>query len=236
MAPCFAATKRLCPLAKEIRFAVGKRDDLRSSVWRLWGNKDDLFLAARSQAGQTKISFHASGICRFAVVSQTPRPAISRWTKPAQTWQGITPVFDVIVPHFTVVDGFRDKLPPPKKKIKLIDALGAGTKRIVRIFSTGPDFSESDVLRVPHSAPVTIHGRIHLRQEMVWLVSYPDELTSAEVTFLDRLVSTTEINLKPGSSVGDIGYASMHIFEEVSPRRIIDVQLGPGNIYVEQNK
>src|SRR5215207_3739973 len=127
-------------MGKEIRFAVGSRDDLRSSVWRLWSNKNDLFLAARSLAGLSKISFHASGICHHAVVLQTPRPPIDRWTRPARTVQGVT----IIVPAFPVAGAFRDKMPPMEKKLELIDAPSEGTKRIIRIFLADRDFTEAD--------------------------------------------------------------------------------------------
>lgn len=221
-------------MAREIRFAVGGRDDLRSSVWRLWANKSDLYLAARSFAGTSKISFHASGVCRYAVVSQTPRPPIDRWPKPARTINGITPVIDVIVPYFPVESSFRDRVPPTQKKLEMIDPPEEGAKRIIRIFLADPDFTERDVLSIPRIAPISFHGRVPLMKEVAWIVSYREDLQPAEAQFIDRLVSTTCINLKAGSSVEEFGFACMHIFEGTEPRRIIDVQLGPGNIYVEQ--
>lgn len=56
-----------------VRFAVG--DDTQggqSSVWRIWKsrNKDDVYVAPRSVAGQIKGSLHASGLCSFAVTAQ----------------------------------------------------------------------------------------------------------------------------------------------------------------------
>ncbi len=220
-------------MAREIRFAVGTRDDLRSSVWRLWGNKNDLFLAARSSVGVSKISFHASGICRHAVVSQTPRAPLDRWTRVARTREGITPVIDLIVPAFQVEKGFRDKAPPINKQMELIDIPEDGTKRIIRIFLTDPNFAEADVLNIPRTAPISFHGRVDLLRETAWIVSYRDQLKPEEWRFLDGLVKTTKINLKPGSSPDGMR-ASMHIFEQTTPRMIIDVQLGPGNIHVEE--
>lgn len=193
-------------------------------------------MAARSFAGTSKISFHASGVCRHAVVSQTPRPSIDRWIRPSKTIQGITPVIDVIVPYFPVETSFRDRVPPARKKLEMIDPPEEGAKRIIRIFLADPDFTERDVLNIPRRAPISFHGRVPLMKEVAWIVSYRDDLQPAEAQFIDRLVSTTCINLKADSSVEEFGFACMHIYEGTEPRRIIDVQLGQGNIYVEQVK
>ena len=234
MAPYCVTAKRLNLVAREIRFAVGSKNDLCSSVWRLWSNKNNLFLAARTTAGLTKISFHESGICRHAVVSQAPRAPLSRWTRPERTAQGVTPVFDLIVPAFSVERGFRDVRPPTKKTLELIDIPVENTKRIIRIFLSDPDFSESDVLKISRSSPLSFHGYVRLLREKAWVVSYSDELKLAEWDFLDGLVSKTSINLEPGSSADAIQHACMHIFEKTAPPRIIDVQLGPGNVHVKQ--
>jgi hypothetical protein len=218
-------------VAREIRFAVGRGGDLRSTVWRLWANKGDLFLAGRNLAGQSKISFHASGICRYAIVSQTPRPPIDRWMRPNPI-QGITPVIELVVPDFQVRNAFRDKLPPAEKKLGLIEAPGRMMKRIIRIFLTDPNFTELDVLNIPRSSPLSFHGQVPLDRKIAWLVSFGGPLSQAEREFLTKTVSTTRINLKPGSSPDGV-FAYMHIYESAAPRRIIDVQLGPGNIFVD---
>lgn len=218
-------------MAREIRFAVGRGGDLRSSVWRLWANKNDLFLATRSLAGLSKISFHASGVCRYAVVSQTPRPPIDRWTRPHPI-QGITPVIEIIVPDFQVANAFRDKKPPAEKKLELIEGPARGAKQIIRIFLTDSDFTEADVLNIPRSSPLSFHRHVYLERKKAWLVSYGDQLREAEMEFLAKMIFSTKINLKPGS-LPDAVTAQMHIFETAAPRRIIDVQLGPGNIFVD---
>ena len=219
-------------MAREIRFAVGRGGDLRSSVWRLWANKDDLFLAARSLAGRSKISFHASGVCRYAVVSRTPRPPIDRWTRPHPI-QGITPVIEIVVPDFQVANAFHDKMPPAEKKLELIEGPAKGHKQIIRIFLTDQDFTEADVLMIPRSSPLSFHGHVYLSRKMAWLVSFGAQLQQAEREFIAKMVTTTKINLKPGSSPDGLR-AQMHIIETAAPRRIVDIQLGPGNVFVEE--
>lgn len=146
--------KSRAQMSKEIRFAVGSREDIRSSVCPLWANKDELFLAARSTAGLSKISFHKSGICRLAVVSQSPRAPIASWTRPHESETGVTPMFDVIVPAFTVPNSFRDKLPPTKKELVFLNPPDARQKIIIRILPTRPVFTEDDVRKLAGSKPI----------------------------------------------------------------------------------
>ncbi|MBI3699419.1 MAG: hypothetical protein HY242_03100 [Afipia sp.] len=222
-------------MAKEIRFAIGTPEDLRSSIWRLWANRDDLYLAARSISGLTKVSFHKSGINRFAVVSSTPRPALKRWARPPETEQGITPIFDVVVPAFTASQNpFRDRIPPNEKPTLFLKAPSIGNKIIVRILLAKPDLKEERLRRGAGTKPVNFHGAVNLRNETAWLVSYYDEFNPVERRFVANLITTTKINLKPESRVSDITHAMLHDLEMTTPPMIVDLQLSPENVYVEQ--
>lgn len=57
-----------------LRFAVGSPTGSRSSVWRLWvprpHRQSDVYLAIRHLAAQLKVSFHASGWCHEAWVTE----------------------------------------------------------------------------------------------------------------------------------------------------------------------
>jgi hypothetical protein len=229
-------------MAREIRFAVARGDDLRSSVWRLWPNKNDLYLASRTLAGLSKISFHASGVCRYAIVSQTPRAPLDQWKRPPRTPEGITPAIDIMVPDFQVAGSFRDQKPPEDKKLELIQGPPEGARLIVRIFLADPDIAESDIRSLYRGSPISVHGNVHLTREAAWLISCPGEkLKRAEVEWLDNLVNTTRINFSPGEPPDpqrppDGVTAHLHIFEHHAgfPTRLIDVQLGSGNIFVDQ--
>src|SRR5262245_28946109 len=84
---------------EEVRFAVGgTRDDMRSSVWRLWANGDELYLAPRFVAAIAKISFHKSGINRIAACSDIPRPAIQSWQRRADLAPGWNRLFAMMFP------------------------------------------------------------------------------------------------------------------------------------------
>ncbi len=66
------------------RFAVGAPGEARSSTWRLWSCREDIYLVQRSHGGIHKFSFHKSGICRWALI-QEPRSgrdrAMVKWTE-----------------------------------------------------------------------------------------------------------------------------------------------------------
>jgi hypothetical protein len=46
------------------RFAIGVPDGLNSSRWRFWTNKNDIYVAVRSLAGDIKTSLHESDECQ----------------------------------------------------------------------------------------------------------------------------------------------------------------------------
>jgi hypothetical protein len=220
-------------MAKEIRFAVGSTEDIRSSVWRLWANKSELYLAARTVAGLSKISFHKSGICRFAVVSTEPRPPIKTWQRPNESEPGITPMFRIAVPAFTVKESYRDILPPTNKSIVLLDAPADHTKTIISLLVTTSVFTHDDMLRTGRGKEISILGTVQLTHETAWLVAYTDTMTNYEIGWLENLVRTTKITLAPGGSKDSITFAQLHSFEaHLSPPAIIDIPVGRGNVEI----
>jgi hypothetical protein len=55
-----------------LRFAIGRPGSAHSDIWcAFWEKKkNDYYIGARSTFGSTKISLHASGICRLALTEQ----------------------------------------------------------------------------------------------------------------------------------------------------------------------
>lgn len=52
---------------REIRFAAGTENGLRSTVWKLYtGSDESIYLQSRMMGSDTKISFHKSGSCQFS--------------------------------------------------------------------------------------------------------------------------------------------------------------------------
>jgi len=52
--------------AKEFRFCVGEATGERSTVWKIWINKSDIYILSRMMGSDAKISLHASGYCQFS--------------------------------------------------------------------------------------------------------------------------------------------------------------------------
>ena len=45
---------------RTLRFAVGTAQEYRSAIWRLWVERNDAYLAARTLGGLIKLSLHES--------------------------------------------------------------------------------------------------------------------------------------------------------------------------------
>jgi hypothetical protein len=58
-------------MAREIRFAAGTENGLRSTVWKLYtGSDDSIYLQSRMMGSDTKVSFHKSGSCQFSFTNE----------------------------------------------------------------------------------------------------------------------------------------------------------------------
>lgn len=200
----------------------------------MWGNNNDLFLAARTQAGLSKISFHQSGIYRHAIVSKEPRAPLSSWKRPAETEKGITPIFDIVVPNFKLDKAFKDRLPPIGKEIIFLQSPCFNEKLNIRILLADTSITEKDLKRSAGTKTVNFHGVVPLLRETAWLVSYCEIFTVEELKFVLGLVGTTKINFAAGSKVDEDFTAQMHVFEMVTPPHIVDLPLGMGNVHIEE--
>jgi hypothetical protein len=56
--------------AKEFRFCVCEATGERSTVWKIWVNKSDIYILTRMMGSDAKISLHASGHCQFSMTSK----------------------------------------------------------------------------------------------------------------------------------------------------------------------
>jgi hypothetical protein len=217
-------------MAKEIRFAVGSREDVRSSVWRLWANKSELYLAARTAAGLAKISFHKSGICRYAIASTVPRAPIRSWRRSKELKPGIVPLFTVVVPAFTMEGRFQDKLPPANKPIVFLPPLPSGTKLQIELLLTKSAFTKDDFRKVPGHDQTTLVGAVRLTHETAWLVAHTKVLTAYEQKWIANLVRTTKLHAR-ASGWEAIQWARIHSFEAgLKCPAIVDIPLGPDNV------
>jgi hypothetical protein len=96
--------------AKPIRVAVGEAGK-RSGIWRIWANKNDIYVAARTIAGQQKFSLHESGRWRYAWTEPGAAEfgivedrAIDRWDRPEPDHIGWTKSLSIWVRSEDVTD------------------------------------------------------------------------------------------------------------------------------------
>jgi hypothetical protein len=93
-------------LSGAVRFAVGDPDGLTTNSWRVWNEGDDVYVACRDNARETKASLHASGKWRFGFTSEAvrARPELApdgsdrtweRWQRPAEQVPGFTRALDL---------------------------------------------------------------------------------------------------------------------------------------------
>jgi len=96
------------------RWAVGSKEGPRSAVWRIWANRNDVYLSARYAASDYKVSLHASGKWRVAFTEHhltRPQPllsagsdrALDRWDRPDEFAPGWTRAFLIMIPVSEVV-------------------------------------------------------------------------------------------------------------------------------------
>jgi len=71
---------------KQIRFAVGEPGDQLSPVWRIWNEKNEVYLTAKFMGGAFKVSMHASGVWTVAATSES-RIELSPGNRRMKTWR-----------------------------------------------------------------------------------------------------------------------------------------------------
>jgi len=55
---------------QEFRFAVGSKDKIRSTVWKLWTRNGQFYVLSRMMGSITKVSFHSNGKAQFSFTAE----------------------------------------------------------------------------------------------------------------------------------------------------------------------
>jgi hypothetical protein len=94
--------------SKEIRVAVGETSGKRSTVWKIWTQKSDVYIQSRMMGSDSKVSLHASGQCQWSDTSEwVSRQSeaknsdrhIVKWNLPEILPGQTTHVFRIVIPH-----------------------------------------------------------------------------------------------------------------------------------------
>lgn len=121
-----------------LRLAVVGTSGARSSVWRIWSNKNDIYAASRGLAHVEKFSFHASGICRHAFTKQYGTPstltdrAMAKWRRAPTPPAGGSQTSQVLSVAFPS-DFLSSDLDEEPKPFTRIDAAPAGMATVVTL-------------------------------------------------------------------------------------------------------
>ncbi len=91
-----------------IRFGVKDNNGRRSSSWKLWSNRSDIYMSARPLRGTVKLSLHESGNWQLSFTSEFVRKVpkhfetmprhISLWQKPREVEPGVTVACRIHIP------------------------------------------------------------------------------------------------------------------------------------------
>ena len=173
------------------RFAVGSTDGPRGSVWRIWVNGNDVYVAARVAASEMKVSLHASGKWRSAfterhvqredaLIASDRDRAVDKWERPDEFAPGWTRAFVIVVPASEVVPSQAVITDPGE--IIWIDPLPDGWATIFTVLLSAPDATGSDGRGFATAAGrenfTEVVTAIELRKgERAWVVAHAEELS-----------------------------------------------------------
>jgi hypothetical protein len=99
-------------MSESITVAVGSPDDLRSSIWRLWVQGDEVYFGARPMLPSLKISFHKTGKWHIAwekgVKIKEKTRIIYRWRRPPPFNNGLVDGVAILVDPFFPKEPFKN--------------------------------------------------------------------------------------------------------------------------------
>ncbi|MBC8468154.1 MAG: hypothetical protein H8D56_01680 [Planctomycetes bacterium] len=94
-------------MKRELRFCIGEPTGLHSTTWKIWVNRNDVYLSSRMLASDIKVSLHESGKCQFSHTSESfAHRGKSNRDRHIQKWirrrtypeNGVVHLFRVIIP------------------------------------------------------------------------------------------------------------------------------------------
>jgi hypothetical protein len=184
-----------------VRWSVGTPEGPRSTIWRVWVNGSDAYIAARPAAGSIKVSLHASGIWRSAFTEKHmkgPKPlvptdrdrVVDRWRRPPEFAPGWTRGFSILIPASevqpspAVVENPTEVVwfdPPPAGRMMVFDVLIAApgaTGSEGRGYATAAGFETATQV-------VTVLDLAN--GERLWIVAHEEELSREQTETFEEL-------------------------------------------------
>ena len=173
------------PRGNAIRWAVGSPSGLRSSTWRLWGDKKgDIYVAVRILVGMTKVSFHRDGRCQVGFTDNYAATAARLFGVPSRHWEKwrlpadpVVRVLQVLVPH-SELRSFADRNP---RDITWLPTPPEGSVAVVSIIVSAQG-SELQLRSGAH--PVIAIGNLQASTRTTWVVYAHNPIDAAMATLI----------------------------------------------------
>lgn len=203
-----------------LRFGIGSADDARSHVWRLWVQRNDVYLGARDLPQTIKVSLHQSGIWRIAYVRELTEEddgddrLVFKWKRPAEFARGWTRSVAVVVPEIGAMRPF-DPFEVDDSRVGWFASPGRNRKAVFTVLFSRPGLTESDLSGVSMPGDRLVGSVGKADGETVWVSLREEPLAAVEMSTIHREIDDIRINLPPGGSEGDI--AGARIFRVAWP-------------------
>jgi hypothetical protein len=182
----------------EARFAVGSRDGPRSTIWKVWVQGDEAYIASRMFGSDMKVSLHSTGRCQWSATDNWVRrqASVRNAERHVHRWQVDRPSGNESLLAFRVEIPVAELrlVPPPTDKKKVWWVSGAPDGSTVRFlfYLTRP--SETDP--APRPEPEKRHlFSLQLRSSR-WLVVFCEvialsaaDIAAARAQVLERVAS-----------------------------------------------
>lgn len=158
-----------------VRFAVAADDGKRSASWIVWTSKnsDDVYLAARSTAGISKVSLHHTGSWQYGFTEQGARTwvqlgqsrHVSIWPRPDPFAPGFYKAFQIVVPDCELRSWPHGVTEPHASKVVMLPSAGEDSAACVDCF-----FAPDTTWRLDPVDPVIDVARLKLSGGGVFVV------------------------------------------------------------------
>lgn len=165
---------------REYRFAIGDPTGERSTVWKIWVNKNDVYILTRMMGSDAKVSLHESGLCQWSLNFESIKGNqnidlvhnrnrhIVRWNM-AKLHEGqANHIFRIVIPHSELKKNNKEE---DLKKVNWIPAPSVGSALQIECYITPPLSEEPKNFNVPYKHLTTLRladGR--------WFVVFAQEI------------------------------------------------------------
>lgn len=166
----------LKPDGRIIRFGLRNSGSPSSSLWRMWVQGDETYLAVRTAIGLSKISLHSSG--HWALAAGTGRVPINGPRSLSNNWTAGPRVVFPGVPPLVSLGASEERT---NKCVLLFDDPPNAYWRDLAVLFSRPSASTDDLVRLLPPGSEVIGPLPHRSGDAAWLATLVTPMTSEQV-------------------------------------------------------